>query len=406
MIILDFFLLPSLLSARNRKCTLSAQVSWKIHSVIHLRYANLKSLVQHLLLAAISLGIFLVLAEGGSRLLWYEEHEGNSYCSENDPQLIHRNKPNCEYSLKKTEGKELVRYAFNSCGFRDERSCQLVKESTEAIAVGDSFTFGAMTPIGQTYVRKAEEILKDKIDSNFIFTNAGVSGYDLGQYAAKVRQVLKRKPQLITIGLLPNDLFSDLSPAALQNRAQADKPAEEAYKKIYQSERPWLEQVGRKVIRNSRFLDFLSYLLLSQDEIYMQTYKLRKSEDSYLRSEYSKQWQEKIQNTERLLQQISAEAAKVNAKLLVVAIPQRIQTLLLNEDNLDKLDPWAFSKRIRQICRKNKIPFIDFLETLKGHPSPAQLFYPLDGHLTPEGQELLGKVLAESVIELNLFKDA
>ena len=82
---------------------------------------RLRSTLINLALTIGSLAIFLVILEGTTRFVWTYERIGS--CGESDPILMHRNKPSCEYYLKKPEGDRVL-YQINACGFRGEGTCK------------------------------------------------------------------------------------------------------------------------------------------------------------------------------------------------------------------------------------------------------------------------------------------
>ncbi|MCO6431142.1 MAG: SGNH/GDSL hydrolase family protein [Deltaproteobacteria bacterium] len=363
-----------------------------------MRAKKAKSFAVNILVSISSIALTLLALEGGARLFWREDNRGG-YCTEPHPTFLHRNRPSCEYQLKKTEGSELVSYTINECGHRDPRPCSEYGKDGKnlVIALGDSFTFGAMVQERDTYVRSAETQLKEA-GINITYVNAGVGGWDLHQYREALRDVLIYNPKMVTVGLLPNDLYADISPNGIEARARmaVSQDAAAIYDTIYSEQRPSLERLVKSAMQQSRFLDLLTHLLLRNDAIYASIYKRRSGEDSYLTKSYSRTWRQKIEHAATILNEMASESKKANALFAVIVIPQRIQALLAaRPEDFPGLDAGSFSREIAAIGESSGFPVIDFLESLKEDSRPTSHYYPVDGHLTPEGQRRLGDFVAE-----------
>lgn len=358
-------------------------------------------------LSLASIVLFYGVAEVAARLVWRAENHGG-HCAMWDPVLINVNKPSCEFSDKRTEGT-LVQFRFNQYAYRDRA---LVAEpgaaAVELFAVGDSFTMGAMVPFESTYVQVAEADLNSKLGSPVKYTNGGVSSWDLPQYLVRVTEAVDRGADVITIGILANDFFADISEKGLEERAALRGAAsmEAAYQEIYMAKRPLLERLYRSVLSSSRALDLLVHLVMSSDDAYAAAYLWRGGKDSYLSRPLAPQWVAKLADGERLLRRMSEVARGGNAKLVVIAIPQRIQVLLHSRaDRYSELDTRALFDELARICRSLEIPYIDAFEPLTSLEHPTSLYFPVDGHLTPEGQERLGHYVADQLLRLRVLPD-
>jgi len=364
-------------------------------------------LLAKLALSLASIVVFYGVIEGAARLVWRTENRGG-HCAIPDPVLIYVHKPSCEFASKQTEGT-LVEFRFNQFAYRDET---LIAEPDEAdlelFAVGDSFTMGVMVPFESTYVRIAESDLNAARTDPVKYINGGVSSWDLPQYLVRVGEAVNRGADLITVGILANDLFADISEQGVAERAALLEGAsmEKAYQEIYMAKRPLPERLYRGVLSNSRALDFLMHVMMSSDAVYAGAYLWREGEDSYLRKDLSPRWIAKLADAERYLRQMSETARDGGAKLVVIAIPQRIQALLLSEsDRYPELDARSLSRHLARICLSLGIPYIDFLESLATIEHPTSLYFPVDGHLTIEGQERLGHYVAEQLLKLRVLPE-
>jgi hypothetical protein len=97
-------------------------------------------------------------------------------------------------------------------------------------------------------------------------------------------------------------------------------------------------------------------------------------------------------------------AKKNNTYVCIIYIPQRIEPFLLTTDfDKNTIDPFALGNRIKKICHRLDIGFLDFMEILTEQKAPESLYYPVDGHLTPEGQNLLGRFIASRFLESGIL---
>jgi lysophospholipase L1-like esterase len=355
-------------------------------------------------LSLVSLVLFFGLIELGARLVWRSENHGG-HCASPDPVLINANTPSCEFRDKKTEG-ELVEFRFNQFAYRD---ATLVAETERAplelFAVGDSFTLGAMVPFESTYEQVAQADLRKALGIPVRYVNGGVSSWDLSQYLVRVREAASRGADVITVGVLANDFFADLSEEGLRARAALPGKAsmEAAYQELYMARRPWIERLYRAVLSESRALDLAVHLLLSSDDAYALSYLWREGPESYLRRPLPASWKAKLANGERILREMAEVARAANAKLVVIAIPQRIQALLhARADQYLELDAHALFDELARISSELGIPYIDGFAPLYEVERPTSLYYPVDGHLTPEGQERLGHHVATELVRLGV----
>ena len=166
------------------------------------------NLLLNLILAVVSPLLFLLVIEGGTRLFWKESLIGK-HCYQPDLLLKYRNKSNCEYEFKITERELSVKFKFNECGFRANKVCSPRNPDTiRIVGIGDSFTLGAATEYSKTYLKVAEDELNSKLSSGVEVINGGVSGWGIVNYSLWLNEILlDHDPQVVTIGLLPNDLF-------------------------------------------------------------------------------------------------------------------------------------------------------------------------------------------------------
>ena len=150
---------------------------------------GLRWLASRLLLAALSLLIALVCAEGVFRA-WTARQRARAqtdddwrvrvtemnrtlYRRSSDPRLIYEPTPGARYSMGGWQA------AFNQAGIRDEREFERRPTGRRVALLGDSIAWGEHLSLDQTLGRRLEERLSGTEVLNF-----GVTGYDTAQELA------------------------------------------------------------------------------------------------------------------------------------------------------------------------------------------------------------------------------
>jgi lysophospholipase L1-like esterase len=376
-----------------------------IAQYLNTRQANLngrvgmfKKYALNILIMALSVVFFFTALEYTVSSFWFSESYGDS-CMEDHAEIGYINKKNCTKSTKKPEG-EMIEYTFNSCGFRNSDFKCWPDKKIVILSIGDSFAGGAMVDESDMYSSVSQKILKLKgIDVTFV--NAGVSGHDLLQYYQNtIRLIDKYKPEIILIGLLPNDLFPDIDLSNLSKRREqyAVLSRQESYEKNNLTQQGSLFLFLKTLLNKFSTTSWAAHHLLSIDSIYYTSYIARSGEDSFLNKKFSKHWDGRVQSASEIIKQMNIKAKSVNSELLVVSIPQRIQALLITEGkSVPGKDPYKLSNLLSSKILKDGIEFTDFLNDLENTENATKYYYTLDGHLTEKGHYLLGEHVAAKV---------
>ena len=358
-----------------------------------------KEYALNLLLSVVSVVVFFTVSELIVSLFWYSEMHGDT-CMEDHAEIgyVHRN--NCVSLVKQPEG-ELIEYKYNACGFRnDDFDCWPEKGKHVVLSIGDSFSEGAMVSEDDMYTHVAERIIKAD-GKDVVFINAGVSGYDIVQYYQRINELVDEyQPEIVLIGLLPNDLFSEVGLSVIEERKDiySKLSRQESYKEINMKSHGGLfSNIKREIMRFS-LTQWLSHHLLGVDSIYYASYVARSGDDSFLDNEYSPLWENKIISAGDILNEINKRVKAIDGKLIVVAIPQRIQALFASRKfEVEGKDPHALVNKLRKTVSGSGIKITNFLEDMEGVDDAEDYYYVLDGHLTAEGHSLLGKHVAANI---------
>ena len=145
------------------------------------------------------------------------------------------------------------------------------------------------------------------------------------------------------------------------------------------------------------------HYVFSSDKAYLYSYLARGDASDFLQRKYSSVWEQRIAGAAGLLKSMHATVASAGARLVILLIPQRVQASMISHTDLpQRLDPNALAGRL-QLAIGEDMHLLNFLETLRAHPKPSSLYFPVDGHLTKEGHQLLGTALADYALSSGLL---
>jgi lysophospholipase L1-like esterase len=110
-------------------------------------------------------------------------------------------------------------------------------------------------------------------------------------------------------------------------------------------------------------------------------------------------WERRFGDLDSLLGEMAEKNHAAGVPLVLMAVPEHAQTILLNlHDRPPTIDPYAFNRKIAEIAAKHDIVFVDLFNDFANAPEPNSLFYPEDGHLTPEGHLIVSRVITRTFV--------
>ena len=347
---------------------------------------KLKNLIKDSL---ISLGISFAFIAGFELFLRFsprfkQGYSGNEFCKIYNPQKDYSYyKSNCLLLRKDLENPLTIEYLFNEDGRREiSYTDEIYDENSIKVAtVGDSFTLGAMNPIHKNYNFYGLNTLR-----NYIVHNYAVAGEDFTNIINKINDIEIDNYDVILYGLTPNDLFEFLenknqkvsSLVMNENKNNPEEFGNFNYRIIY---------FVRDLLLSTRVSKFVLHKLISNPNIYYSIYENRKPYSEYLEEDLSQDW---IYALEKFEEGIGDLPTKIKEKFKIYILPQRAEVIgeITNNNN-----GTSFKKKILETCTNLEIkcnyPSLKKLSIIK------QSHFPIDGHLTIEGNKLVGEDLAK-----------
>lgn len=349
--------------------------------------------------------------------------------------------PNSRVAYKTKEFDALV--SINRFGFRGNETAL---SEGQVLVIGDSFTFGWGLNDDEVWARLLEVTLKSSgLELNVY--NLGVPGTDtLFHLAAADRYVRQLKPRFVVIAVNLGDDFSQVLGTTL---------AKSNWKSMRESARAGLSQWFPGLLKfyvHARYFDFGSHVSV-RDSLYsrysegqavpsmtkawgedalriVKEQNLRLADDILERAAAgdinpallasaaarfaSSIPEDVVKSAERdvlieltrRISDASALAKRVGGRLVIFSMPNgafvngastknlRKYGIRIADDDLVTYEPETILARIAKSSDSLLVPSIAKFRHHRG----AELFFPLDGHLTPEGSRLVAAILSSALL--------
>ncbi len=278
-----------------------------------------------------------------------------------------------------------VDYAINADGFRDAnvRSPGKPTGTIRVLLLGDSFTFGYGVDYESIWPVVAERELRHggySVD----LVKAGVEGMDTRSELVLLRRLLQRyEPNAVVVGFLINDLYS--------NRPASDTATG--------SPPPRRRRSFASRFTTLHLVILARRLVTASDAGYALLYMAAPQRGEFLRVPLSSAAERQRRITEDLLRQLDRVCDSAGIPLSVLSIPQQFQVLYgRSTRGDDNVDVRFYDRQFGQLAAREKFVWVPALDAFRTMPSEEELFYRLDGHLTPAGNQVVARVFVQDVV--------
>ncbi len=351
-----------------------------------------------------SLGLVLAL-ELVLRLFFPQTLEGTSiegeHFSEEDPNLGIHYVPGAVWRFRHPE--YTAEYAINADGFRDASLHPVPKPggTRRALLLGDSFTFGQGVNYEDHWPVIAERALQRKAPGMVDLVKAGVQGADTRSELILLRRHARRYGvDAVVVGFLINDIYSNVPYDSKPDTEPADSTG------------AW-SQVRTTVFRRSEndrtfhLLDFTRRMVTSIDAAYLALYIGAPGRGEYLQQPLGELPRKQIKITEGLFDRMAAYCDSLRVPLTVLSIPQQFQVLYLRKAPSDStVDVHLYDRHFADYASRRGFSWVSTLDAFHAaDTSDTELFYRLDGHLTPAGSAVLADVFLREVAPTLVIPD-
>lgn len=348
-----------------------------------------------ILLPLLSLLTILVLfgtSEAMTRFLWPAEY--SPACVVLDPVEGYRFKPNCSVRGKIAEGPWIT-YHYNECGYRSEGSCGPKPPGTIRIAIlGSSMSQGLHVSYDDAFFSRAAVILDRQCNRRIDVQNLGVPGSSPAFADRHVQEAIALNPDVVLYLVVPYDLNQKLLPKGL---SKPTGPMLDASSEAIQPAASPLSRLEHLVIQ-SRTLLVAQHFVFQNRETYIRAYLMYGDKADYLRQPFTPVWQRRFADLDVTIGDIADRLRHAGVPLVIVAVPSRAEAALLSLSQLPAhVDPFAFGRAIQTIASKHGAGYVDLIGSVSRIPNAENLYYPVDGHLTSEGHQVIAAALSQKL---------
>ena len=297
-----------------------------------------------------------------------------------DSHLPFRPAPSSRATGRAPTGEYDFDYRHNSLGFRDvEHPAIKAPDVVRVLGLGDSFTYGSGVAFEETYLARVEARLGARPGSHprVEIVKAGIPRFFPEAERLLLEHIgLPLRPDLVVVGFLPNDVVDTYLglDSVIPDRA------------------------GRLITREAAALGPLAVSLHDHSHLarialhryvgWRRALRFRPRIDEIYRADgyHERDWRVVEAEYDRM----SALAASVGARLVVLHIPQRGPWSEPDRYPATRLEAWS---------RTRGAAFVDALPALERAAPGARLYYERDGHLTAAGHAVVAGELTRHLEE-------
>lgn len=341
---------------------------------IKLKPAGLKKKIKRLFLYLI---VICIVGEAGVRIFEAFTHRTGSLY---DQVVItgerFKLKPNSLTVAPERYGD--IAYQSNDDGYRDS-NYPASDNRAPILWLGDSVSFGLGVEQPETFVTRVQSLIEERFPERYQVRNLSMFAYHTGnELDAFKEDGLKLRPRLVVLQFYMNDFpIAPIIPTTVSFGGR-------------------LTAVKNRMIYKSALYRRLDQLISRAAYLLVHDYKREHSPESlnnaepvdkmqYLASHPSDDSVEAFQK----IKEIARLARDNGAEFLLIISPDETQ-LFTSEYDL-------INERIRQFCEREHYLYLDPLDRLRHSDQRLKLYH--DGvHFSPEGHELMGKMIFEDLL--------
>jgi hypothetical protein len=344
------------------------------------------------LLSLLTVLVLLGVSEAVTRVLWPTEY--SLACIVPDPIEGYRFKPNCSARGKIAEGSWIT-YHYNECGYRSEGSCGAKPPGTIRIAIlGSSMSQALHVSYDDAFFSRAAASLTRFCARRIDVQNLGVPGSSPAYADRHVQEALALNPDVVLYLVVPYDLNQQVLPKGLADPAA---PVLAASSAPMQRAASTLNRLEHLVIQ-SRTLLVAQHFVFENTETYIRAYLMYGDKADYLRQPFTPAWQRRFADLDLTIGDIADRLHHAGVPLVILAVPSRAEAALLSSSQPPAhVDPFAFGRAIQAIASRHGAGYVDLMGPISRIPNAENLFYPVDGHVTPEGHKVIAQALAQKL---------
>jgi hypothetical protein len=270
-------------------------------------------------------------------------------------------------------------YVIDAHG-RRARSTPFTPDGVDApvLVLGDSFTFGDGNAEHDTWLRVMERALRERGHAVEV-VNAGVEGYDTRAELLYLEELAPLiRPRVVVLGFLANDVYTN---------TPLDAPAPQSS----------AEHRGGGFTLHT--VEWAKRVAMQNDRVYARLFLLSPRREYYAVPP-TERVARQVALTRDLLSVMHERCLAEGAAFVVISIPQQFAVLARARGmDFDGIDPARIDAELSALARERGFPWVGALPALVDsyRRDGRDLFHRVDGHLTREGNLVVGAVAADAV---------
>jgi hypothetical protein len=365
----------------------------------------MKSYFKTALLLLPSLVMAILSGEIFIRLLSPQRLDNNLACFEPDSTLVFAMQKG--YRTLHSSFEFSVPVEINSLGLRDYEIGAKASHATRIVGLGDSFTFGNGVALEQTFLKRLQTCLSTTAHPVEVI-NCGIPAYCPLQelrFLQKYRSQLQ--PDIVLLAFFVGNDFNESGDLYDVTGNPTLRVVDGNLASAHSSERE--HSTIRRLTQPLRsYLSTHSHLyvfLRDRSSHFLSQFGLRPFNlpPDFCRVEFSERMKWNWEHTQDILLRLAQDTAEKGERLVVLILPtsyqvykttwdEYVQALKLDTSEYDLEKP---QRLLSEFFSSKGIEYIDALPVLRYNLIGPPLFFAVDGHLTPEGHDVVAGAVCE-----------
>jgi hypothetical protein len=222
------------------------------------------------------------------------------------------------------------------------------------------------------------------------------------------RLLEKYQSDVVVVGFLINDLYTNTLYGIEANGEKA--VTHNAEQRIVENQsaaaESWFNMARQVFIRNDRektfhLLTLAKRTAIASGAVYCRLY-FTASNGDFLTIPLPPGPEKQLKITKVLFEKMAAYAQASGKKFLVLSIPQQSQVLCFEQsENSPIIDAAFYDRYFSDLATQHGFTWVTTLDAFqRSNHGQDKLFYRLDGHLTPAGNQIVAEVFVQKIVSL------
>jgi hypothetical protein len=356
------------------------------------------------LLSLVTIFLIAISSEGIARhafpgpQLWFN----NCFIS-NNPSTGLLAIPNAVCSEEGLETK-LVEHRFNGCGHRTDLPCGPKPPGVfRIVMLGSSFSMGYRVPDDEAFATLLPRDLSKETGQNIELYNESMMYETSHIVPLRFNEALQVKPDLILWVLTYWDIEYE---APLPPPPEIQKPflpelaarlkAAVKERSIHGVLYAFLDLIHDR-LSSTRTAFMLSHFLGESQSLYLKSF-LNEPGPGYLRPTPDAEWVGHLKDFDREVAEVETQSKGAGVPLIITLAPYRGQAAMISMNEWPVgYDPYMLDRELHSIVASHGGTYLDMLPDFRNIPNPERYYFPMDGHLKPDGNALFARLLTKEL---------